>query len=154
MQWDSILALIGFITLVTFLSVPGLRRTMFGQFTKEELKKFLLLGGTFIFLIGVYWTLRPMKDSIFMSMVGKDNIPWAKLVSLCVLFPLVIIYSKLVDKFPRHRMLYVMAFLYAVATILFAFLLMHPTLGLPNKAVESSRIVGWAWYVFVESYGS
>lgn len=154
MQWDSILALVGFITLITFLALPGLRRVMFGQFTKEELKKFLLLGGTFFFLIGVYWTLRPMKDSIFMSIVGKENIPWAKLVSLCVLFPLVIIYSKLVDKFPRHRMLYVMALIYAVATVGFGLLFMHPTIGLANKVVDSSRILGWAWYVFVESYGS
>ena len=87
-------------------------------------------------------------------MVGKENIPWAKLVSLCVLFPLVIIYSKLVDKFPRHRMLYVMALIYAVATLAFGLLFMHPTIGLANKVVDSGRILGWAWYVFVESYGS
>lgn len=134
--------------------LTGILRAWFGHFDKEELKKFLILGVTFFFVIGVYWTMRPMKDSIFMSMVGKHNIPWAKLVSLCVLFPLVIIYSKLVDKFPRHRMLYVMAFIYAVATILFGFMLMNPTFGLPNKVVDGGRILGWAWYVFVESYGS
>ena len=154
MQWDSLLALVGFVTLITFLAVPFLRRMMFGEFSKEELKKFLLLGCTFFFLIGVYWTLRPLKDSIFMSMVGRDYQPWAKLVSLCVLFPLVIIYSKLVDKFPRHRMLYVIALIYAVATVAFGLMFMHPTIGLANKTLDTGRILGWAWYVFVESYGS
>jgi AAA family ATP:ADP antiporter len=139
---------------LTLLFIEPLRRMFYGNFTKEELQKFLILGTTFAFVIGIYWTLRPMKDAIFMSMVGKDNIPWAKLLSLCVLFPLVIIYSKLVDKFPRHRMLYVMALIYAAATLLFGYMLMHPTIGLPNKTVDAGRILGWAWYVFVESYGS
>ncbi|MDR3551009.1 MAG: Npt1/Npt2 family nucleotide transporter [Candidatus Babeliales bacterium] len=126
----------------------------FGHFSKEEIQKFIILGITFAFVIGIYWTLRPMKDAIFMSMVGKHNIPWAKLVSLCVLFPMVIVYSKLVDKFHRHKMLYVMAFMYAVATLAFGLLLWHPEYGLPNKVVADNRILGWAWYVFVESYGS
>lgn len=148
------------LAIASFFIAP-LRRVMisglkawFGDFTKDEVIKFLILGITFAFVIGIYWALRPLKDAIFMSMVGKHNIPWAKLVSLCVLFPLVIIYSKLVDKFPRHRMLYVMALLYAIATLMFGYFLSDATYGLPNKIVDSSRYLGWAWYVFVESYGS
>ena len=37
---------------------------IFGDFDKEELKKFLLLGLIFGLIIGIYWTLRPMKDAI------------------------------------------------------------------------------------------
>lgn len=134
--------------------LTAILQAWFGRFTKEELKKFLILGVTFAFVIGIYWTMRPMKDAIFMSMVGAENIAWAKLVSLCVLFPLVVIYSKLVDQFPRHHMLYVMALIYGIATLAFGLMLWHPTIGLPNKTVDSGRILAWAWYVFVESYGS
>lgn len=153
-------ALAALLGIASFFIAP-LRRMMlaglkawFGNFTKDEVIKFVILGITFAFVIGIYWTLRPLKDAIFMSMVGKDYIPWAKCVSLCVLFPMVILYSKLVDKFPRHRMLYVMAFLYALATLAFGYMLSDASIGLPNKIIDSSRILGWAWYVFVESYGS
>ena len=49
MQWDSILALVGFITLITFLAVPFLRRTMFGEFSKEEIKE-IFTAWRYIFL--------------------------------------------------------------------------------------------------------
>ncbi len=141
--------------LASFLNlIISFLKWMFGNFSKEELKKFILLGVIFAFVIGVYWTLRPMKDSIFMSMAHSDNIAWAKLVSLVVLFPLVILYSKLVDKFPRHYMFYALGSIYFVLTMIFGFLFMHPTIGLANTTVDASRILPWAWYVFVESYGS
>lgn len=129
-------------------------KAWFGDFSKEELKKFLFLGGIFAFVIGVYWTLRPMKDSIFMSMVGSEYQPLAKILSLVILFPIVIIYSKLVDKYPRHHMFYALGTIYAIATILFGVLFMSPSFGLANTAVSANRYLGWAWYVFVESYGS
>lgn len=153
----GIAALVGiasfFIAPLRRMMITGLK-AWFGNFTKDEVIKFIILGITFAFVIGIYWTLRPLKDAIFMSMVGKDYIPWAKCVSLCVLFPMVIVYSKLVDKFARHRMLYVMALLYALATLAFGYMLSDASIGLPNKIVDSGRILGWAWYVFVESYGS
>lgn len=134
--------------------LPKFFRAWFGNFSPEEFKKFIILGFTFFFVIGVYWTLRPLKDSIFMSMIGAQNQPWAKLLSVCILFPMVIIYSKLMERFTRHRMIYLLATFYAIATLVFGFLFLHPTIGLANKTVDASRIIGWAWYVFVESYGS
>src|SRR5476651_1630381 len=120
-----------FIAPLRKMMITGLK-AWFGNFTKDEVIKFVILGVTFAFVIGIYWTLRPLKDAIFMSMVGKDYIPWAKVVSLCVLFPMVILYSKLVDKFPRHRMLYVMALMYAIATLAFGYMLSDASMGLPN----------------------
>jgi AAA family ATP:ADP antiporter len=126
----------------------------FGNFTKDELKKFLILGFAFAFIIGVYWSLRPMKDAIFMSMVGAKNIGYAKWLSVIVLLPLVIFYNKMLEKFPRHKMLYAMTTVYLILTIIFGVLLMHPEIGLPNKMVSASRWLGWAWYIYVESFGS
>ena len=74
-------------------------KVVFGDFEPEELKKFILLGVIFGLIIGIYWTLRPMKDALFQDIVGGTYQPRAKMLSLLVVFPLVIIYSKLVEKF-------------------------------------------------------
>lgn len=132
----------------------NLGKAWFGDFSKDELKKFILLGIIFAFIVGVYWTLRALKDSLFMTMVGAEYQPRAKMLSLLVLLPLVMIYSKLVDRFPRHKLLYFLISIYTIATFMFAFLFMHPTWGLANTVASPYRIAGWAWYVFVESYGS
>ena len=131
-----------------------LAKEWFGDFNKQELKKFFLLGLAFGFIIGIYWTLRVAKDSVFMSVVGREYLGWAKIVSLIFLLPIVIVYSKMLDRFPRHRILYVLSIFYALCTLIFGFLFFHPVIGLTNTDLSPYRLVGWAWYVFVESYGS
>lgn len=59
----------------------------FGAFEKEEFKKFLRMGSIFALIIGVYWTLRPLKDSIFMQLVDKMYLPYAKTISVLALLP-------------------------------------------------------------------
>jgi ATP:ADP antiporter, AAA family len=126
----------------------------FGDFSKQELKKFFLLGITFGCIIGIYWTMRTAKDAVFMSTVGREYLGWAKIASLAFLLPLVILYSRMLDHFSRHRILYFLSILYGCGTLLFGLFLLHPVIGLANTAVSYSRLIGWAWYIFVESYGS
>ncbi|MBT3455779.1 hypothetical protein HN446_01835 [bacterium] len=132
-----------------------LARTLYGNFeSREELKKFGLLAVIFGFTIGVYWVLRPLKDNVFINMVGVDWQPYAKVLSLFFIVPLVILYSKLIDKYPRHKLFYVLAGVYGVLALLFGIAMMHPTLGLANPLTSPWRVLGWAWYVYVESFGS
>jgi len=139
----------------------------YGYFSKDELKKFFIALVIFGCILAAYWALRPIKDGIFQDLVGRSSQPFAKILSLLIVFPLVIIYTKLLDIFPRHRMFYILCPIYAVGTLIFAYLFSHPALGLSNiqefvcqGAVERQhllpmgRLIGWAWYVFVESYGS
>lgn len=126
----------------------------FGDFTKEELKKFILLGIIFALIIGIYWTLRPMKDALFQDLVGGKWQPRAKWLSLLVVFPLVIIYSKLVERLPRQTLFYVLSLVYGISTLIFAWYMFDPVVGLANNQADPSRYLGWAWYVFVESFGS
>lgn len=135
-------------------SIQRIAKAWFGDFTRDELKKFLKLGVIFALVIGVYWTLRPLKDSIFSSMAHADNQPWAKLLSMCILFPIVMVYGSLVDKIARHKLFYVLGGIYAAGTIIIGAIFMHPTLGLANTTIDATRILAWVWYVFVESYGS
>ncbi len=134
--------------------LKSLFRASFGDFDEEELKKFLLLGLIFGVIIGLYWTLRPMKDALFQDIVGGESQPYAKMLSLLVVFPLVMAYSKLVEKLPRHVLFYALSISYGVVTLLFAWFMFDPVIGLANVKADPSRILGWAWYVFVESFGS
>lgn len=143
-------------------------RTWWGDFTKEELKKFALLAIIFGFTIGVYWLLRPLKDAVFSKTVGADWIPFAKWLSLFIVIPLGMVYSKLVDAFPRHRVFYALSAIYATLALVFGFAFLHSDYGLTNlvvtvkesgelhsqHALQLGRALGWAWYVFVESFGS
>lgn len=129
-------------------------KVVFGDFDPEELKKFLLLGIIFGLIIGIYWTLRPMKDALFQDIVGGTYQPRAKMLSLLVVFPLVIIYSKLVEWLPRQTLFYVLSLAYGIATLIISYFMFDPNIGLANLHADPSRILGWVWYVFVESFGS
>lgn len=133
--------------------VSRLLRAWFGDFSKEELKKFIKLGVTFGLIIGIYWTLRPLKDALFQSLVGPFYQPYAKMVSLVILFPLVIIYSRLVERLPRQQLFYLLSAIYGGATLVMAFLMTLPSIGLATDP-SVYNILGWVWYVFVESFGS
>ena len=120
----------------------------------SEGRKFGLLSGIFSLIIGVYWLLRPVKDSVFLTMVGDGYQPKAKMLSILVVGCFVLLYSKLVDRFERHKLLYGFSLFYAVAIAGFAFLIWHPTLGMANTVSSPDRILGWAFYLFVETFGS
>lgn len=136
----------------------------FGDFTKEELKKYLFLGVIFSLLIGTYWTLRPMKDSFFGQLVvgygeGKKEgsevfLAVAKVISLLLLIPIVTIYGKLVERFQKNHFFYMITGGYAILMAVWTAIFLSPTLGLANTEASHWRIAGWLWYVFVESFGS
>jgi len=137
--------------------------------SREEFKKFAFLGAIFAFTIGIYWMLRPLKDSIFCQTACGLNIPLAKWVSLFIVVPLAMGYSIIVDRYPRHKIFYVLCTIYASLALMFAYFFAHPIYGLSTENIETiiikgkpyyshvnsfGRILGWAFYTFVESYGS
>lgn len=133
-----------------------LATTLWGNFeSREELKKFTILALIFCGIIAIYWALRPMKDSIFNALVGtKEWQPLAKTLSLLVIFPIVILYSKLVDMFPRHKVFYFLTGLYGLIALVMFFCFSDPSIGLANTVKSPYRILGWVWYIWVESFGS
>lgn len=128
---------------------------LWGNFeSKEELKKFGILALIFCGIIAIYWALRPMKDSIFNAMIGMEWQPMAKILSLVIIFPIVILYSKLVDTFPRHKVFYFLTGLYGAIALVMFFCFSDPSIGLANTVKSPARILGWVWYIWVESFGS
>lgn len=135
-------------------------RFNFGNFEREEFKKFLRMGLIFALIIGVYWTLRPLKDSIFIQLVGKYHLPYAKTVSVIALLPLVMFYTKLLEKTSREKMLIILPTFYGISVLVFAFLMMFfqgPEVEIMNRSAGFAmitKVIGYVWYLFVESFGS
>lgn len=133
---------------------------LWGSFeTADEFKKFIKLAIIFFFIVGVYWTLRPIKDSVFGSIVGGQSLPWAKMLSIVIIAPLVVFYSKLIEVYAREKLFYGFLIFYALLTALFACFFTHPVIehAFMNRefVVQGPLcLVGWLWYVFVESFGS
>ncbi len=132
----------------------------FGTFEEEEFKKFLRMGLIFALITGVYWALRPLKDAIFMQLVDKMYLPYAKTISVLLLFPLVMFYTKLLGKFSREKMLIMLPTCYGIAILFFSVVISAaqstPKIILANSSVLPFLIktLGYIWYTFVESFGS
>ena len=128
---------------------------LWGEFESgDEIKKFLFLASLFGLIIGTYWIMRPLKDGIFNAIVGIDFQPYAKMLSVAVVFPLVILYSKLIDAFSRHKVFYFLIAIYASLALVFTYVLLSSDYGLLNTVKSPGRMLGWIWYVYVESFGS
>ncbi|MFA6263086.1 MAG: Npt1/Npt2 family nucleotide transporter [Candidatus Babeliales bacterium] len=132
----------------------NLARALWGNLTKEEVKKFGMLSLTFFFAIGTYWLMRPLKDALFLKIVGKLYIPYAKMASVLFIIPLILVYSKLVDMVAKHKLFYVICSFYSVFFLVLSYFLAHPTIGLANTVPSKSRLLGWVIYLGIESFGS
>lgn len=133
-------------------------RFNFGNFEKEEFKKFLRMGVIFALIIGVYWTLRPLKDAVFIKLVGSLQLPFAKTASVIALLPLVMFYTKLLEKTSRERMLIILPTFYGVFILGFSLIMMFAQdTDVASKSTLASlgiQGLGYFWYLFVESFGS
>eukprot|EP00906_Rhabdomonas_costata_P035713 RCo050173 len=138
------------------LSVLGrVRRALWGDLPPEEYGRLAMLSATFMFIVGSYWLLRTQKDALFMKITGSAYIPHAKMVSFVVLVPLILAYSKLVDLVPKQVMFYVICGVYGSVFLGFAMLLGVPGWGVEgDRAPSPSRLLGWAIYLSIESFGS
>lgn len=137
---------------------PGIR--------DEEIKKFGLLSLTFFFTIGAYWMFRLLKDTIFFKIAFPASLGWAegqgglfqptaKKYSVLVVILCVLVYSKLVDWFEKHKLFYVVGSFYATifATIT-ALLLVREFYGDLALGKNLLALVGWVSYFGIESFGS
>ncbi len=135
-------------------------RFNFGDFEKEEFKKFLRMGLIFALIIGVYWTLRPLKDAVFIQLVDRLHLPYAKTVSVLALLPLVMFYTRLLERTSRERMLVILPAFYGIAVLCFSALMAVAQAPAEQIAARSSMLwiatkgLGYLWYLFVESFGS
>lgn len=119
-----------------------------------DFKKMALLASAFLFIIGTYSIIRPLKTSIFLGLVGKEYQPLTKIITIIILFPVLFLYAKLVDKLKRHQVLYTCLIFYVVTIAITAGVLMHPVVGLQNTATSPYRVFGWIFYILIDLYST
>lgn len=129
-------------------------KVIFGEFEEKEFKKFLRLGSVLAMIIGIYWSMRTLKDSLFVLLSGADNLPWAKNVSLILMIPTIAFYSKLLDKFPKIKLLATLpSFVYGTVILCYSGFIWLFESGVIASSVVT-KCLGYFWYFFVESFGS
>jgi AAA family ATP:ADP antiporter len=108
-------------------------------------------------MIGGYWLLRSLKDPVLTALCGVESIPKAKILSVFVVLAVVAVYNHLLDEksgFRKEQLFYVFGTFYGILFLVIAYLLNHPTYGLPNPAEDPTRLLGWVSYCGIESFGS
>lgn len=114
--------------------------------------KLLLLSSVYFLIIAAYTILRDLKNSVFMAVVGKEYIPWARIAVLLFLIPAILFYSKLVDRIRRYHLLMFYSSLYAIIALFLAFFIGHPTIGIGNTDQSPYRLFGWIFYFLIEGF--
>lgn len=132
----------------------------------EEIKKFGLLSIIFLLIIGTYWLLRLLKNTIFLKIAFPLCFGWsvtqgclfqpiAKGLSPLIVLIMVLIYSKLVDLVKKHQLFYIFCTLYAT---LFAgcagMLFIRDVYGPEVLGKTPLALMGWLSFFAVESFGS
>ena len=112
----------------------------------------LLLTATFFLVIAAYTLTKELKDSVFVSIVGREWLPRVKLISMIMLVPAILLYSRLVDMIRRYQLLYIYSLFYGLANLFFAYYIGHPTIGIANTDSGPHRLFGWVFYFVVEGY--
>ena len=124
------------------------------QLDRLDILKLLLLSGAFFCIIGSYSILRSLKTSVFLGLVGKEYQPISRLISLFIIFPCGMLYSRLVDHLKRQQIFYCIIGAYAFMSFIFALLFAHPTIGIKNSTTSPDRILGWAFEIFMDLYSA
>lgn len=133
---------------------------------KDEIKKFGLLSSIFFLIIGTYWLLRLLKNTIFLKVAFPECLGWApqqgclfqpiaKFWSPFVVLAMVLIYSKLIDLVRRHQLFYIICAFYGVLFAGFAAtLFVKEVYGVQALGKLTLAIMGWISYFTIESFGS
>jgi ATP:ADP antiporter, AAA family len=138
-------------------------RTLWGDLSREEYKKFGILAAAMMLVIGNYWMLRVTKDALFELFVGYRTYgPVIKMVSPLTMLFVILGYSKLVDLLRRSSLIYIMCAFYGLAFIALSFFIAHPDMVTVSQASALYPLVswipgqgiGWFAYMLLESYGS
>lgn len=140
--------------------ISTLSRLNFGALDIEELKKYLKMGLIFALIIGVYWTLKPLKDALFMQLVGYMHLPTIKIMAVPALIPLVMFYSKLLEHTPREKLLVIVPAIFGLSIFACGILMMffQDAAWLESSGLsflkKGSKSFACLWYLLVESFGS
>ena len=82
--------------------------------------KVLILSVVYFLVIVTYTLVKAMKNSIFLSVVGKEYVPIAKISAMLVLIPAVLFYAFLVDNVRRYQLLMIYSTFFGISLLISA----------------------------------
>ena len=128
-------------------------RSLWGNLSHEEIKKFGILSTIITLILGNYWMLRSLKNAVFNDLVGLEYQPFAKMGSLFVVAAIVLVYSKLIDILTKKRLFDVVCLFFASMFFLIAFSVLYPHYFITGSSVLPihGNIMGWICYFTFES---
>ncbi|CAB1114844.1 AAA [Ectocarpus sp. CCAP 1310/34] len=127
---------------------------LYGHLPREDVPRIVWLSLTLFAIIGGFWLLDSLKDTVLEGTVGLEYQPRAKLVSVAVTLLLVIQYNRLVDSCSKPTLFYILGACYTLLFLLVSLVLRTAPLGLANWGTRPARVIGWVSFVAIESYGS
>eukprot|EP00668_Euglena_longa_P003477 GGOE01004070.1.p1 GENE.GGOE01004070.1~~GGOE01004070.1.p1 ORF type:complete len:500 (+),score=137.10 GGOE01004070.1:50-1501(+) len=130
------------------------RKSIWGDLPVEEYWRIAFLALIFLLIVGNYWLLRTQKDALFLKICGKLFIPYAKMGTFAVMFPIILLYSKLVDVVSKLTLFYIVCSGYGLLFAAISVALEDPQMGLANSIPSSHRILGWVVYIGIETFAS
>ena len=127
--------------------------SLWGDLSHEEIKKFGILSMIITVILGNYWMLRSLKNTVFNDLVGLEYQPFAKMASLFVVAGIVLVYSKLVDILTKKRLFDVVCLFFASMFFLISVSVLYPHYFITDVSVLPIRgnIMGWICYFTFES---
>ena len=90
-----------------------------------------LLFAYFMFLIGAQYISKSVRDSEFVTTLDADNLPYGFILVAICSYPLLRLFSRLVDRLPRHHVIAATSGVFAASLVLFWWLFQFPWLWVP-----------------------
>ncbi|CAM9900141.1 unnamed protein product, partial [Choristocarpus tenellus] len=129
-------------------------RFLYGNLPAGDISRIAWLSLMLFSIIGGFWLLDSMKDTVLERTVGMEFQPSAKLLSVFVTLLLVIQYNRLIDTCNKPTLFYILGMSYTTIFIVLGLFLKSARFGMGNQEANPFRLVGWVSYVAIETYGS
>ncbi|CAL7960996.1 ATP:ADP antiporter, AAA family [Alphaproteobacteria bacterium] len=115
--------------------------------SKIEQQKLKITGLLFFCIIASYTIAKELQHIIFNVAVGITHMPFAKLLIMLLLLPLLFVDGMLVDRFRRDQILMLYLTIFSFTGLTFCYLL-----GTGDVQAHVSPIIGWLFFLYVEGY--
>uniref|UniRef100_A0A7S3JRE1 ADP,ATP carrier protein n=1 Tax=Aureoumbra lagunensis TaxID=44058 RepID=A0A7S3JRE1_9STRA len=127
---------------------------LYGEVDYDEMPRIMWLSALLCAIIGGFWLLDSLKDTVLATTVGLEYQPRAKVLSVCVTLIVVSIYNGLIDRVSKPALFYAIGFTYFILFVILGGCLAHRSFGMENTSPDPHRLLGWFTYFAIESYGS
>ena len=134
--------------------LQALFTTLYGDIALDELPRIMWLSALLCCIIGGFWLLDSLKDTVLATTVGLEHQPKAKAISVLVTLVVVAAYNNAINRVRKPVLFYLFGAFYGCVFVVIGGALAHRRIGMENTTPDPNRLIGWLSYFAIESYGS